>query len=88
MTAHLRLTKALREADALGLRLPCIVGSSDDWISDHLTDRRRAALACLGCPVLTECAAAGDEGREAFVWGGHDRGTIAGITRRTQRRPA
>ena len=84
MTAQKRLVAALRDAPRARLRVPCV--GSDGWLSDSAHERSRAALACVGCPLLALCAAAADELDESFavwgVWGGADRGRTTRETRR------
>lgn len=69
-----RLTKALIDARAQGLRHHC----DDDsigylWLSDHEDERALAAKLCWGCPVQAECWSTARARREKFgVWGGHD----------------
>ncbi len=46
----------------------------DLWTSDVRAEREHAAGMCIGCPLLSECAADADSRREAWgVWGGRDR---------------
>ena len=72
MTARETLAARLAELAEQGV-LPVCAGR-DAWISEDADQRDLAALLCLGCPVITECADAADETREAFgTWAGVDR---------------
>lgn len=54
-------------------RTPC-QADPGRFISEEVEDRREAAQACVGCPVLTLCAQFADLNRETSnVWGGRDR---------------
>jgi hypothetical protein len=64
-----RFAKALRAAEAQGLRLPCIEGG-DYWLSDSKSDRDHAVQMCKPCPVRRECLNAALARDECFgVWG-------------------
>lgn len=46
-----------------------------EWISADAEERKYAVHHCVGCPVLRQCAAYAEAGREREgVWGGVDRG--------------
>lgn len=54
-------------------RTPC-QADPGPFISEEVEDRREAAQACVGCPVLSLCAQFADLNRETSnVWGGRDR---------------
>jgi hypothetical protein len=70
-----RLTKALIDTAALGLRHNC--GDPETahmWLSESETERAQAARLCNGCPVSLECWGAAVARDEKFgVWSGIDR---------------
>lgn len=70
-----RLTIALLELTAEGLRPPCgEPGAADLFLHDDHDVRAGVTDRCLACPILAECDAAADENREVFgVWAGVDR---------------
>lgn len=45
-------------------------------LSESADEREQAARWCYGCPLLTECAEAG-EFEKFGVWGGRDRSAVA-----------
>jgi hypothetical protein len=68
-------TRALINAAASGLRTHCSDPDSRDlWLSEEVTERRKAARLCAGCPVLEPCHSAAEARGEKFgVWAGVDR---------------
>lgn len=77
-----RLTLALIALADRDQRTPCQnPRTRHRWTSDGADEREAAAHECRFCPLLTECAEAGDELKAEFVWGGTDR-------TKTQRRKA
>ena len=74
-TAGERLTKALTDLAAAGLRTHC----QDDelgylWLSEQVSERAVAATLCGGCPVELECWDAARARNERFgTWAGIDR---------------
>jgi Transcription factor WhiB len=69
-----RLTKALAELAARGLRHHCADPElSHLWLSDHEDERALAAKLCFGCPVQMERWSVARARRERFgVWGAVD----------------
>jgi hypothetical protein len=65
---------ALLDLAERGQRVPCEGGDGEAWVSESLSERRRAARLCGNCSVLDLCAAAADETGERWgVWAGRDR---------------
>jgi hypothetical protein len=80
-----RLTRALLDAAAEGLRPHCGDASSWMWLSEDAADRAEAALRCHGCPVYVECGAAAEARQEKFgTWGGRDRTVVPGGKKKQQ----
>ncbi|WP_141494393.1 WhiB family transcriptional regulator [Kytococcus schroeteri] len=74
VTAHGLLTFALLDAQGRGQAIPCHGPRGEWWTSEDADEREAAVHGCQSCPVLTACAAAADDTREAHhVWGGTDR---------------
>ena len=72
--AHQALNTALATAADRNKFIPCASWGDENnpWLSDSADDRDWAADRCRHCPVITECAAAGQ--LEAWgVWGAVDR---------------
>jgi hypothetical protein len=74
MAASERLTRALLQLTAQGLRPHC-----DDtqlgwlWLSETPSERAVAVVLCGGCPVKAPCRAAAEANQERFgVFGGKD----------------
>jgi len=69
-----RLTKALTDAAARGLRHHCSDPETGHmWLSEHEDEREIAARLCLGCPVQPECWSVAVSRKERFgVWGAVD----------------
>ena len=74
-TTAARLTKALADAAARGLRHHCADPELGHlWLSDHQNERAAAAILCGGCPVELACWDVARARNEKFgVWGGVDR---------------
>jgi hypothetical protein len=71
--AHERLTRALINLAAAGLRTDCSdVALHHLWLSESQQERAVAVRLCRGCPVLRECAEVGRYERFG-VFGGVDR---------------
>jgi Transcription factor WhiB len=72
--ASARLTKALIDAAARGLRTPCQDRELGHlWLSDYQPERAVAAVLCGGCPLALECWDAARSRDERFgVWAGVD----------------
>lgn len=71
-----RLQAALEAAAHRGDSWPC--RDDDAWTSEDYAERVEAARRCLGCCVMSLCAAAAVEGRETFgVWASVDYGDKA-----------
>jgi hypothetical protein len=90
VTAAEALTRALVELVDRGERTPCQGRRRDRWTSDCADDRAWAASVCrsLACPLLTQCRAAADEGKEKFgVWAGVDRTATAPCRKAPHPRP-
>lgn len=80
--AHQALNAALATALDHGQFIACASWGDEDnpWLSDDPDDRDWAADRCRHCPVITECAAAGQ--LEAWgVWGAIDRTPTKKTTR-------
>lgn len=74
MTARDELDRALIDLATKGERPRCGWPDVGPWFtSDDPEERARAARRCHGCPVFTQCAAAG-EGESWGIWAGVDRG--------------
>jgi len=70
MTAAEQLSLALLDLADRGRRPRCAEpGGHELWCSDDVNDRAQAARWCTGCPVLTECAAAGQPQERTGGWG-------------------
>ena len=69
-----RLTRALLELGAQGLRTHCSnPGKEHLWLSDVAAERALAAQLCGGCLVIGPCLEAARANRERFgVFGGVD----------------
>ena len=66
------LTAALVKLATEGQRPRCGDAETHDfWTSDDQGERELAATWCAGCPILRQCAAAG-ESESHGVWGGVD----------------
>jgi hypothetical protein len=86
-----RLTKALIDFAAAGLRTNCADPELGYLWSDHEHDRSVASVLCSGCPLELECWEAARSRDERFgVWGGVDmtkhpngKGTKLGRPRKT-----
>lgn len=77
LTAWLHLHEQIIEAGGT----PCAGPNRDDWIGG-VTQQKRAAEACLDCPVMTACGAyAATAGEPHGVWGGRT------ATERVPRKP-
>ena len=76
MTGHsgaLTLRDALVDLARRGRSTPCQIDPAP-FTSDELEERREAAQACTGCPILDPCRTTADAIGETFhVWGGADR---------------
>ena len=85
MTAHLALTLALTDALDRGQWIHC--SSSDAWTSDEADpdEREVAADLCRSCPVVTECAAAG-ESESWGIWAGEWKGPAPRSTGRARKK--
>jgi hypothetical protein len=74
-----RLTRALIDAAAAGLRPHCSDVGSWMWLDEDPAFRREAARRCHGCPVFEPCGTAAEARQERFgVWGGRDRTVTPG----------
>jgi hypothetical protein len=69
-----RLTKALADVAALGLRHHCADPELGHlWLSERESDRATAAILCVGCGVQMECWSVARARRERFGgWGAFD----------------
>ena len=69
-----KLTVALLTIASQGVRTNCSDPETHHyWTSDHEPERRLAARARTGCPVLVECGEAATANDERHgVWGGRD----------------
>lgn len=88
--AYRRLSTALARAEDDGATIPCRGGSSWAWTAAATDEapvdkaaRDWAAGECTRCPVLVQCAAAGEG--EAGTWGGTERSIPAPGTIRSRR---
>ena len=69
----LTLSDALDDLARRGRTTPCQI-DPDPFTSDDPTERREAAQACAGCPILDACRTTAEAMREPFhVWAGADR---------------
>jgi hypothetical protein len=70
-----KLTVALLTIASQGIRTNCSDPETHHyWTSEHPPERRLAARACHGCPVLVECGEAAEANDERHgVWAGVDR---------------
>jgi hypothetical protein len=84
VTAYDRLTRALLDMAAAGLRTPCSdVSSHHFWLSEHEGERRVAARLCRHCPVELECRESAEANQERWgVWGGVDMSVKPGRKKR------
>ncbi|WP_368668665.1 WhiB family transcriptional regulator [Nocardioides massiliensis] len=76
--AWVSLVAALEAQVGVGRPTPCQV-DPEPFTSDELRERRDAARACAGCPLIEACEAfAVANGEVWHVWGGRDRASRAG----------
>jgi hypothetical protein len=74
-----RLTRALLDAAAAGLRPHCSDAGSWLWLSEDPADRAEAARRCVGCVVFEPCGTAAEARQERFgTWSGRDRTVVPG----------